>query len=483
MSDIAGSYGVVYSPGSNTKSSASLNDLQVEKRGIRYIRIQWVDFSNTVRFRVLPVSYFKRLFSSSRPGVCLANVALGLVGVMAAPGFTETGEYLYALDLSSFRVCPYAPGHAVVMGWFEDKLPSPSGGVAVEHCPRTLLRRIVDEAQTRAGLTFLAGFESEFILLSATSPKPITVNNGDWSCSSKFPSGAVETTVLEEIADNLLAAGVELQMYHAESAPGQYEVVTGPLTPLEAADALVHTRETIRNVASKHGLRATFAPRLHADNCGNGAHMHISVHSSQSPAPAGAGALPRADAALAPALSPTERSFLQTLITHLPALSALTLPTAASYARVADGIWSGGTYACWGTDNREVPVRLCGPPGAHHFELKCIDATANPYFVLAGVISAGLRGVLECAELKVGDCRKPAARMDEAERRAVGLENPGRLPRTIRDARGLLSADGVLKSALGEEFVRKYLAVNEVLEAFLQAETEADTLTRLVEYY
>ena len=47
----------------------------------------------------------------------------------------------------------------------------------------------------------------------------------------------------------------------------QYEVVTGPMSPLEAADALVHTRETIYNIASKHGLRATFAPRLALDSC------------------------------------------------------------------------------------------------------------------------------------------------------------------------------------------------------------------------
>ena len=47
---------------------------------------------------------------------------------------------------------------------------------------------------------------------------------------------------------------------------GQYEVITGPLTPLEAADALIATRETIYNVASKHGLRATFAPRLYANS-------------------------------------------------------------------------------------------------------------------------------------------------------------------------------------------------------------------------
>ena len=95
------------------------------------------------------------------------------------------------------------------------------------------------------------------------------MNNHGWSNSAALPSGSVEAKVLEEIADALNAFGVriELQMYHSEAAPGQYEVVTGPVGPLQAADALVHTRETICNVASKHGLRATFAPRVYMDSC------------------------------------------------------------------------------------------------------------------------------------------------------------------------------------------------------------------------
>jgi len=55
-------------------------------------------------------------------------------------------------------------------------------------------------------------------------------------------------------------------MYHAEAAPGQYEVVTAPLPPLQAVDALIHTREIIYNIASKHGLRATLAPRVFLNN-------------------------------------------------------------------------------------------------------------------------------------------------------------------------------------------------------------------------
>lgn len=47
----------------------------------------------------------------------------------------------------------------------------------------------------------------------------------------------------------------------------QYEIVTGPLPPLEAADAVVFTRETIINIAAKHGLHATFSPRVYSNNC------------------------------------------------------------------------------------------------------------------------------------------------------------------------------------------------------------------------
>ena len=77
----------------------------------------------------------------------------------------------------------------------------------------------------------------------------------------------MEAKVLDEIVHALNTARIELQMYHAEAAPGQYEVVTGSLGPLQAADTLVHTRETIYNVASKHGLRATFALRVYMDSC------------------------------------------------------------------------------------------------------------------------------------------------------------------------------------------------------------------------
>ncbi|KAI0635034.1 FLU1-II [Trametes polyzona] len=471
-------YGVLYTSDSGSATQTrSLQELLTPD--IEFVRVQWVDLINTIRFRVLPVGYFRKLFSNpnSRAGITLGKIAFGLVGLQVAPGFSGVGEYLYVPDLSSWRVCTYAPGHASVMGWFQEKTPHPSTGLTVDLCPRTLLARLEREAQEKAGVSFLVGVESEFILLRATDPEPAFACAADWSCSAKTRTGSVEAQIMDEIARDLVDAGVELQMYHAEAAPGQFEVITGPLPPLEAADTLVFTRETIYNVAAKHGLRATFAPRPRTDTCGSGAHTHISVHGPSNAAPR------PADQARAPTLTPTERSFVQGLLTHLPAVLALTLPTAASYARMVDGIWSGGTYAAWGTDNRETPARLCGPQGHHHFEVKCVDATSTPHLAIAALVGAGLRGILDGALLTSGDCLKPVWEMNAQEKAAVGLANASRLPTTIASARATLKADEAMRSMLGANFVDTYIAVNETMERFMQGKDEKESIKKLVEYF
>ncbi|KZT64339.1 glutamine synthetase/guanido kinase [Daedalea quercina L-15889] len=476
VSDIA----VTYTPDQFTKPRyTSVADLRLEERGIKYVRVQHLDYGNVVRFRVVPVGYFKRICKNARPGLNFTPLALAFVGIQFAGGFAPArmADCLQAIDLSSFRVCTYAPGHAVVMTWFQEKVPSLNGELAIPLCPRTILQNVTDKAREKAGLSFLVGFESEFLLLKKSWP-PELVNEAGWGASAGYMTGAIESSVLDEIVDCVEEAGIEVHFIHAEAIPGQYELVTGPMSPLDAADALVFTRETIYNVANKHGLRATFAPQLFS-NIGSGAHMHLSLYSS---APA-ASPDTRSDAGLAPKLTPTERSFLQTLVEHLPSLSAITLPTPASYKRVEDGIFSGGTYACWGWHNKDAPVRLCGENNPNQFEVKTIDGTSNPYLVSAGILAAGLEGVLSGAELKTGNCTKPAAQMSEDEKKAVGLENPRRYPRTVSDARQMLDKDQYLKEALGTEFVDTYLKVNKLLEEYMTQPTEEATVKRLIETF
>lgn len=203
----------------------SVSDLRLEEQGIKYVRVQYVDYGNVVRFRVLPVAYFKRICKNARPGLNVSPLALAFVGVQFAGGFTRTGECLQAIDLNSFRVCTYAPGHAVVMTWFQEKSPAPGVGLAVPLCARTTLQRVVDEAREKAGLTFLVGFESEFFLLKKTSP-PEVVNDAGWGAAGGYLTGAPESAVLDEIIDCLELVGIEVHFIHGEAAPGQVGVVT-----------------------------------------------------------------------------------------------------------------------------------------------------------------------------------------------------------------------------------------------------------------
>ena len=186
------------------------------------------------------------------------------------------------------------------------------------------------------------------------------------------------------------------------------------------------------------------------NSTGSAAHTHISVHSGRV----------KKDLQL----SSVEKSFLAGVMAHLLSLPALTLPIPASYKRVTDGAWSGGTYVCWGTENREAPVRLTNSasPSSRRFEMRYIDGTANPYLVLAGILGAGYLGIRSNLELTISDCPGPksAAQMSEVERRALGISK--RMPLNWNEARESFASDEELSKVLGTEFQEKYLSVNKV---------------------
>ena len=64
------------------------------------------------------------------------------------------------------------------------------------------------------------GFETEVIFLKSTDPLE-PANEYGWSESPAICAGTIEAKALEEIANTLEEADIELQMYHAEAAPGQ----------------------------------------------------------------------------------------------------------------------------------------------------------------------------------------------------------------------------------------------------------------------
>lgn len=184
---------------------------------------------------------------------------------------------------------------------------------------------------------------------------------------------------------------------------------------------------------------------------GSAAHAHISVHKTGCQKPKDT-------------LSDFESSFLAGILDDLPALPGFTLPIPASYKRVGDGCWSGGTYVAWGTENRECPIRLSNAtmPGSRNFELRFIDGTANPYLALAGVLGLGYAGIKSQRQLNVENFSGPGApaQVSEETRQALGIKQ--RMPLTWEEGYKNLAQNEALFNIFGGDFMEKYLAVNKV---------------------
>ncbi len=151
------------------------------------------------------------------------------------------------------------------------------------------------------------------------------------------------------------------------------------------------------------------------------------------------------------------------MLEHLQALPAVTLPIPPSFNRVSDHNWAGGTYICWGSENREAPIRLVNEssPSSRRFEMRFVDATASPYLVLASILTAGLDGLHKRQALTMKNCAAEVpADMTVEERKAYGITR--RLPLTYEESRTYFEQNELFKRAFGENFVKKYLSVNKV---------------------
>jgi glutamine synthetase len=191
------------------------------------------------------------------------------------------------------------------------------------------------------------------------------------------------------------------------AGPGQFELALGHAPALQAADALLFSREAVAAMAAGHSMLACFLPKPFAASAASGLHCHFSLWQGgvnllqheppAAAAAAGAAAVPppgeaasgsSGGAAAGLGLSAVGEAFLAGILAHLPALMCFTTPSPNSFRRLAPHCWA-GAYQCYGANNREAPLRLCATPGAPeaaNCELKAFDATANPHLAAAAMI-------------------------------------------------------------------------------------------------
>lgn len=412
----------------------------LDAAGVRFVRILWCDNANIIRGKAVHRGTLSEYLKHG-VGISAAQQAIPVMYDAPVPGsgLGPVGEVRLVPEWDTLTPLPYAPGHARVIG---DMVKD---GYPWNLCPRNFLKTMVAEAQ-REGLEVIAAFENEFYLLRQT---PNGVVPADETVFASTLAMDLHQAVIDEIAEALVEQGMLVEQYYPESGPGQQEISVLYTHALGAADQQIAFRETVRAIALQHNLKASFLPKIFADKAGSGCHLHLSLWQD------GQNLLPNLEAD--GGLSEVARRFIAGILHHLPALMALTTPSTNSYRRIRPHFWS-GAFRCWGMDNREAAVRVPSNPeeiSPTHFELKTVDASANPYLALGSVIAAGLDGVRHCLELGEPVAVDPG-HMTESERSTRGIEL---LPTNLGESIEQLSNDKVLLNALGTELTQAYLAV------------------------
>ena len=414
---------------------------------VRLVRFEYCDVSGVAHAKAVHVDQLEHKLVEG-VGLTRAQMAINLLDqVVPIEGIEPVGEIRLVADPDTFSVLPWSPGSGSVLCDQLDHDRTDWGA-----CPRSFLKRVLDRA-AGLGLTVQATFENEYYLGTEVDGGFAPVDAPTHApVYSAIGHDHLDALMLETV-DALSTQGIVVEQCINEYGPGQREISVRHTGALGAADQQLKFRDTVRGVAARHGILASFAAKPFPAAIGSGAHVHLSLWDLD-----GRRSL-LWDPDVSGGLSRLGRQFIAGVAEHLPALTALTVPSYNSFRRLAPSAWASNTTA-WGYDNREAALRVASPfyrreEASYNLEYKVSDPSANPYLSLGALIACGLDGIERGLEPGEPSEHDPATLSpDQLER---GKVRP--LPASMDVALDLLEADAVLTEALGPLLTRCYLAV------------------------
>jgi glutamine synthetase len=408
-------------------NSTALETFLAINPSIEFIRFQWLDYSNVLAVRITTRKFAESLASKHEPITTPSPIltALTVHGELLLEDF-DIGEDEVWPDWSSLKVCHYHPGHAQVMCFvFEG---GEKNGKGFRRDPRSRLLDITNAAKKEHDIDLLVGIEIEFCIFddSKGTPEQLPIAPNVWSAASLNNN---YTPIVEDIVHAITKVGIDVRQFHSEGGPGIYEISLEPLAPLQAEDSLVYCEEAIKNIVRQHGLRATLYPKPFEKLTGIGLHHHLSISQKEK-----------------------EDQFLAGLLEHWKSLAAFFMPNYDSNVRNRPNEWVN-----WSEHNKSATIRKVRPG---HWELRSIDATANPHLTITAILTAGLLGISKGKEMTIKDHKKIAMLgFEDKDVEEFGLKD--KMPTSLKEALGNLKANEELKEALGPEIIDRYLKIKE----------------------
>ena len=346
------------------------------------------------------------------------------------------------LDLTTFRKIPWENDVPFFLGEFIEN--------AAEICPRTLLKRIIQDAENQGFKPF---FSQEFEWFNFEET-PATIHQKGFQNLMPLTPGMFGYSVLRSslrndfmtnLFEQLTKFDIPIEGLHTETGPGVYEAAIAYSDILEAADRAILFKTSVREIANNQGIMATFMAKINENLPGCSGHVHQSLwdgdiknnlfYDEKSPNK----------------ISKLMESYMAGQLHCLPFILPMIAPTINSYKRLVEGAWAPTTLT-WGIDNRTVALRAL-PLGKKscRLETRVVGSDTNPYLALAACLAAGLYGIRKNLKLT-----QPATIGNGYRDISNGI-----LPRNLDEATQAMKNSEVAKELFGEKFVEHFTQTRE----------------------
>ncbi len=346
----------------------------VKDNNIRFIRLWFTDILGFLKSFAISPSELEGAFDEG----------MGFDG-SSIQGFCRIDEsdMVAKPDANTFTLLPWRPSEGGVARMFCD-IMNPDG-TPYEGDPRYVLKRNLKKAAD-LGYTMNVGPELEFFYFKNSQSTEFLDYGGYFDLTPlDVASDLRRDTILA-----LEKMGIAVEYSHHEVAPSQHEIDLRYQEALKMADAAMTYRLTVKEIAMKHGVYATFMPKPIFGQNGSGMHVHQSLFKGKKNA--------FFDAKDEYSLSAQGKAYIAGLLKHAPEISSIVAQWVNSYKRLVPG-YEAPAYIAWARRNRSclvrVPMYKPGKEAATRCELRCPDPSANPYLTFAAMLAAGLKGIEE----------------------------------------------------------------------------------------
>jgi len=404
----------------------------INEQDVKFIRLQFTDIFGQLKNVAITATQIEKALDNK----CMFDGS----SIEGFARIEESDMYLHP-DPDTFVIFPWKQNEGKVARLICD-IYTPNGK-PFEGCPRNILKRSLKKAAD-LGYTFNVGSELEFFLfLTDEQGKPTTTTHDAAGYFDLAPIDLGESA-RKEMCLTLEEMGFEIEAAHHEVARGQHEIDFKYADALKTADNINTFKLVVKTIAQKHNLHATFMPKPIFGICGSGMHINQSLFKK--------GKNVFYDAKDKLGLSKIAYKYIAGLMHHIKSFSAISNPLVNSYKRLVPG-YEAPVYIAWSARNRSPLVRIPAARGAStRIELRNPDPSANPYFLLASCLAAGIDGIKKNMKIKEAVDRN-IYQMTKEERDSLGIEN---LPHNLINAVKAMQKSELIKQTLGNHAFNLY---------------------------